>query len=154
MNVKAQRVMQSVFGKVKQIERIRTNILFVKPYGSITVPDVELGMGLGLYVARVPDAEFYEGAYWASYGPKPCDENPDLFVVPVFVKPYAQTLCDNWAIVTSGSFLTTTSGVIVLDADGVFAWEGYNRPNKRDYNYDRRRLEKSAAALKALAGTP
>lgn len=34
----------------------------------------------------------------------------------------------------------------------MFAWEGYSRPGKRDANFDRWRLEKSAAALKTMAG--
>lgn len=152
VNAKTTRVVTSVFGKIRMIETIRTDLLFVFPYGDITVPDIELGGDLRFCAVRVPDDNFYEGCYWANYGPKPTDGDPDVFVLPVVIKPWAECMCANWARVVRGDFVTTESGVIVLDVDSLFAWEGYDRPGKRNYNFDRRRLEKSAVALKVLAG--
>ena len=142
--------MEAAFGKAKKTEIIRTEILFRLPYGDIAVPDIALGQGLRFCVARMPDEDFYEGAYWVSYGPKPSDGDPDVFVVPVTLEPYQETWAEIWQRVMSGCFVTTESGVIVLDVGSMFAWEGYERPGKRNYGFDRRRLEKSAAALKAM----
>lgn len=150
MNARTKKVMEAAFGKARSVEGIRTSILFKRPYGDISVPDIKLGAELKLCVARAPDEKFYEECYWASYGPKPSDDDPDVFVVPVVIKPYDLSMCDNWAQVCDGKFITTDSGVIVLDVRSLWAWEGYSLPGKRDYNFDRRRLEKSAAALKAL----
>ena len=157
MNKRDEKAVSSVFGAIRKTEMIRTQILLAHPYGDITVPDVKLREGQYLMVARAPDDKFFEGAYWANYGPKPSDDDPDAFVVPVLVKSYMAGWFNNWQHVTYGDFVTTASGVIVLDVQDSFAWEGYQRPGKRDYNYDRRRLAMSAAALKSLAakqGTP
>lgn len=50
----------SAFGKVKSIERVRTNILFHRPYGDISVSDIKLGGWCRFCVARVPDEKFFE----------------------------------------------------------------------------------------------
>lgn len=152
MNKQAQKSMIKVFGRLKFVEKIRTEILFVHPYGDITVPDIQLGPGLYLCAARIGDDKFFEDGYWANWGPKPSDDDPDVFIVPVALKPYAVDMCGNWARVIYGDFVTTESGVIVLDVSNMFAWEGYTRPGKRDANFDRRRLEQSATILKSMGG--
>lgn len=152
MNKQVKKSMERAFGKRKFVEGIRTEILFVHPYGDITVPSIDIGPGIYLCAARIPDDKFFQEGYWANWGPKPSDDDSDVFVVPVALKPYAVDMCSNWARVLYGEFVTTESGVIVLDVPDMFAWEGYSRPGKRDANFDRRRLEKSAAALKTMAG--
>lgn len=152
MNAKNRQAMVAAFGEVRLVEDVRTEILFTFPYGDISVPSLDLDAGLQLLVARVPDEEFYTGCYWANYGPKPCDSDSNIFVIPCVTKPWMEVMLDNWARVLSGKFVTTESGIIILDVDSLFAWEGYERPGKRDYDFDRRRLEKSAAALKSFAG--
>lgn len=153
MNKRIKSVIERMFGRIKKTERIRTQLLFVRPYGTITVPEIDLGGVLQLCCVRVPDDAFFEGSYWANYGPKPSDDDPNVFIAPVFLRPYARPCLDSycWQCVTYGDFLTTESGVVILDAPNIFAWEGYERPKtKIDYNFDRRRLEKSQAALMAL----
>lgn len=144
--------MEKAFGKVKSVEKIRTEILFVRPYGGITVPNIDLGPGLYLCAARIGDDKFFNDGYWANWGPAPSDDDPDVFIVPVALKPYAVTMYNLWSRVDYGDFITTESGVIVLDVLNMSTWEGYTRPGKRDANFDRRRLEKSAEALKMIAG--
>ena len=152
MNQQAQKSMIKAFGRLKSVEKIRTEILFVHPYGDITVPDIQLGLSLYLCAARIGDDKFFEDGYWANWGPKPSDDDPDVFIVPVALKPYAVDMCGNWARVTCGDFVMTESGVIVLDVPNMFAWEGYTRPGKRDAGFDRRRLEQSATILKSMGG--
>lgn len=152
MDKQSQRSMIEVFGKLKSVEKIRTEILFVRPYGNIMVPDIPLGPGLYLCAARIGDDRFFEDGYWANWGPKLSDDDPDVFIVPVALKPYAVGVCVNWARVIYGDFVTTESGAIVLDVPNVSAWEGYVRPGKRDANFDRQRLETSAMILKSMCG--
>lgn len=150
MNKRNRNIMDKGFGDEVLSERIRTEILFTLPYGSISVPDVDLGGDFLFCAARVPCESFYERRYWASDGPKPSDEDPGVFIVPVCIRPSDLELCDNWARICRGKFITTRSGVIVLDTSNVFAWEGYSNSCARDYNYDRRRLDKSAKELSLL----
>lgn len=152
MNAENRRAMEAVFGEAKLVEDIRTEILFTQLRGGIFTLNTPLGAGLGLYVARVPDAEFYTGRHWASCGPtvRNDDDDGDTFVVPCVIRPGVGFLCERWARVLNGRFVTTESGVVVLDINGMTAWEGYTCPGKRDYAFDRRRLEKSAAALKMM----
>lgn len=150
VNKQAYQSMRKIFGHRKATEKIRTQILFVSPYGSITVPDVDPGPGLKFCAARIGDDKFYQEGYWANWGPKPSDEDPDVFVVPVALRPYMEGWCNNWSVIIDGDFVITESGVIVLDVQNMFAWEGYVRPGKRDAGFDRRRLEKSAKELKVL----
>lgn len=150
MTQKDRKTIEIIFGKIRLIEKIRTNILFVRPYGNITIPDISFRNDLKFCVTRMPDKSFYEKAYWACYGPKPSDSDPNAFLVPIVTKPCANNVIDNWAMVNEGDFLTTESGVIVLDVLSLWAWEGYELPNKRDYTFDRRRLETSATTLKTL----
>lgn len=152
MDKRTREAVEAAFGRAVATERIRTHVLFARPYGGVTVPDVKLGGGLGLYVARVPDGKFLEGRCWSGFGTKPSDGDPDLFVVPAAVGPGAEGRLRGWAQVCAGRFVTTCSGVVVLDVLDLFGWEGCPLPGKRDYGFDRHRLGKSAAALKALAG--
>lgn len=151
MNARNRQIMESVFGEQTATEDIRTDILFVRPYGNISIPNVELDGGLCFCVVRVPDDEFFTGFHWSSYGPAPSDDDPDAFVIPVILPSYMTHQCDNWSRVTDGKFITTKSGVIVLDIRDIATWEGYDKPVNRDYNFDRRHLERSVAALKTLA---
>ena len=148
MNIKEREAIEAAFGRIKKIEAIRTNILFVPPYGDISIPDISLPMGLDWYVARVPDEKFFKDCYWASYGPRPSDDDSDVFVVPILTKPWMTCMLSTWVQIRSGNFILTDSGVIVLDANSIFAWEGYSRPETRAYKFDRTRLEKSVVALK------
>lgn len=153
MNTREKRAVESIFGKVTDEESVRTNVLITKPYGSITVPEIELDRSFMLCVARAPDEKFYQLGYWHVDGPKPSDDDPDAFIVPVVVSVGIRDLLSNWQQVVRGEFVTTKSGVIVLDAQRIFAWEGYATPGKRDYSFDRHRLEKSFEALQRLATT-
>lgn len=150
------RVIERLFGKIRAYEPARTTLLVCRPYGDITVPDTQMRKGVALCVARAPDEKFYENGYWANWGPKPSDNDPDVFVIPVAASNYNMINLGmgNWQQVLGGDFITTASGVIVLHAISIFAWEGYRRPGKRDYNFDKRRLEKSFTALKQLAEKP
>lgn len=150
MTSKNKRVVESVFGDVCHVENIRTEILFTFPHGEISVPDIEQAAGLRFCVTRVPDDEFYNDCHWASYGPKLSDNAANIFVVPCVIKPWMEIMLGNWGRVLKGKFVTTASGVIVLDVGDMSAWEGYELPGKRDYDFDRRRLEKSVAALNTL----
>lgn len=150
MNKSDMNIMDKCFGYECSRERIRTNILFTFPYGPISVPDVEPGGNFFFCAARVPCEAFYERECWASHGPKPSDEDTGVFIVPVNIRPFDIGLCDNWARIDMGRFITTRSGVVVLEAQRVSPWEGYSVPKARDYNYDRRRLDKSSVELKLL----
>lgn len=151
MNARDKMAVESMFGKATKSEKVRTSLLFTKPYGSITVPDVGFDKAFVLCVARVPDEKFYQLGYWHVDGPRPSDDDPDAFIVPVVVSVGQRDFLGNWQRVAHGEFVTTRSGVVVLDAQGIFAWEGYAVPGKRDYGFDKRRLERSFDALRRLA---
>lgn len=152
MTIMNRKSVEELFGKTSLVEDIRTSVLVCAPYGDITVPDIKTVRGVAMCVARAPDEEFFQDGYYATWGPDPSDSDPDAFVVPIVLSNYMMEILKTgcWQQVIHGWFVTTESGVIVLDVTKLFAWEGYGIPKKRDYNFDRHRLNKSASALKTL----
>lgn len=146
MDDKDKSIMNKYFGRECDRERIRTNILFTFPYGPILVPDLGIGSNFFWCVARLSGEGF-------DISKEPSDDDVNAFVVPIFVRSSDRDLrdmCRNWEKIDDGDFVTTRSGVVVLETCRTSPWEGYRIPEPRDYNQDRRMLKKSVKELAYL----